>query len=94
MAANFASNLGFELSVEEVYHDGLISQDVVLPSLGCDYYIRATQAVFQLDVGLVCYTVEIFVKAIKKKGQKLLRVLLLEAGKVRSISAREIFFIS
>ena len=86
MTANFASHLRLELSVEQVDYHRLISQNMVLPSLFGNFIVRSAITVLKFHIRLVGNSVQIFMKAVQKKGQKFLGVLLLETSKMRPVT--------
>ena len=73
MTADLASDLGLELSVEQVDNDGLVASAVVLLGLLGHHNVRTAVAVLKLDILLVSHAVQVLVKTVQQEGKQFLK---------------------
>ena len=72
-----------DLALEPVHNHAVVAHLVALPALGGPHFVWLTSVVRVLDVRLLFDAVEVLVDAVKQEAQKLLRVVLLVASKLR-----------
>ena len=77
-----ALDSGLELSVEQIYEDGLLPLQETVPELLADLFVRSIVAIFVFDVGLLADGIYVLVEGLEEDTQHLLAIMLGEPGKL------------
>jgi len=77
----------FQLALEQVHDDGLVSQEMSVPRFFAYYLVWSAVALLHFHVRLLLDFVEILVQAVQEECQKLLRIMLVVSTKLWCVFA-------